>query len=702
MNPFKHDLRTIDSAVADLIAYESERQARKLILIPSESPMPLAVQEAIGSVFENIYAEGYPDPRMRGLPEESILDYEMQMASYRRNSDRRRSKGVEYVDILETLACRRAAEAFATPSVPAERIWANVQPLSGSPANNAVYSALLPLGSTIMGMDQMHGGHHTHGSPDNRSGQLYHALSYAIDEETERLNYDAIEKLARKHKPKLIIAGYTSYPWMPDWARFRQIADAVGAYLLADISHVAGMVAAGVVPSPIGHAHVVTFTTHKTLYGPRGACILTTNKALADKIDAAVFPGEQGGPHVSAMAGMAVIFKLARQPEFVELQRQIVRNAKHMAAELERRGLRIPYGGTDTHMILVDCRTIRAQTGVSPDGKRGTPLMGDPAARLLDLAGVVVNPNALPGDQPTAAPSGIRLGTPWITQRGFREPHIERLADIMARVLQGTRPHALAGRQGPIYHAKVDFDLLEQAKWDVVELARSVDLPQDYTPSGYPHHYFLHGPISNVDVPWDVIEIEGPHARGFCNVVMTNDVYALKAGECQQTWILEPDGRLMGAGVLKRPGPETTRFQVLVRKSEEPRVANWMRALSDGFVDADPRNVFMKAPGPVVVRRLPHELAENWEMLPAAPAAFEDGSAGWAMYKPYWIGNVLSGPAGSPFLDGFKPLPSFEWQEPADQPLRRTPLYDLHKAAGAKIAPFAGWEMPLQYTTLLE
>ena len=220
------------------------------------------------------------------------------MAHYRRYSDRRYYKGVEYVNVLESLARRRAAEAFATDTVPPEEIWANVQPLSGSPANSAIYAALVPPGSTVMGMDLLHGGHLTHGSPANRSGKLYNIVSYGIDPKTERLDYDAIEELARQHKPKMIIAGYTSYPWMPDWARFRQIADAVGAYLLADISHIAGMVAAGVVPSPVGHAHVISFTTHKTLYGPRGACILTTDKKLARKVDAAVFPGEQGGPHV--------------------------------------------------------------------------------------------------------------------------------------------------------------------------------------------------------------------------------------------------------------------------------------------------------------------------------------------------------------------------------------------------------------------
>ena len=615
---FQEDLATLDPAVAGLIGYEAERQARKLILIPSESQAPAAVREALGSVFQNIYAEGYPAPSFHGLTEPAILDYEVQLAQYRRNSDQRYYKGVEYADILEALARRRASEAFAANGVPPAGVWANVQPLSGSPANNAVYSALVPPGSTVMGMDLLHGGHLTHGSPANRSGKWYNIVAYGIDPVTERLDYDAVEELARQHKPKMIIAGFTSYPWMPDWARFRQIADAVGAYLLADIAHIAGMVAAGVVPSPVGYADVVSFTTHKTLYGPRGACILTTDKKLSQKIDAAVFPGEQGGPHVNAIAGMAVAFKLAATPAFAQIQKQVVANAASMADALARCGMRIPYGGTNTHMLLVDCKSIRAASGTSPDDRKGTPLMGDPAARILDLAGVVLNRNTIPGDKSARAPSGIRLGTPWITQRGFQAAEVERLAEIIARVLQSCEPLAYPGRHGPTYHARLPFDLLEAAKWDVVDLASRVDLGPDYVPSGYPHHYFLRKPTRDPGGEWDVIEIDGAHARGFCNVAMTNDVYALGPGQSQPTWVLEADGRPICGAVLKRPGPEQTRFQLLVRKADEPRTAHWLRALSDGFVTMDPVDRFIKAPGPVVVRRLPHELAKGWIERPPA------------------------------------------------------------------------------------
>lgn len=695
---FQTRLAELDPAVHDLIGYEEERQARKLILIPSESQAPTAVREALGSVFQNIYAEGYPDPGLHGLTEPQILDYETQLATYRRSSDERYYKGVEYVDLLEALARRRAAEAFAANGVAAEAIYANVQPLSGSPANSAVYAALVPPGETVMGMSLLHGGHLTHGSPANRSGKHYTIVSYGIDPVTERLDYDQIAALAKQHKPKMIIAGFTSYPWMPDWPRFRQIADAVGAYLLADISHIAGMVAAGVVPSPIGHAHVISFTTHKTLYGPRGACILTTDKKLAAQIDAAVFPGEQGGPHVNTIAGMAVAFKLARTPEFVRLQRQVVDNAVYLAAALQRHGLRVPYGGTDTHMLLVDCKTVRAATGVSPDGGKGTPLMGDPAARILDLAGIVLNRNTIPGDKSARTPSGIRIGTPWVTQRGFAGAQMERLAEIIARVLKACRPVAYAGRHGPIYHARIDFDLLEQAKWDVVDLACCVDLGSDYQPSGYPHHYFMHKPTTDPSPDWDLIEIEGVHARGFCNVAMTNDVYLLKPGECQPTWLLEPDGRLMAAGVLKRPGPESTRFHLLIAKDAETRVVHWLRDLSDGFVCMDPDDPFVKSPGPVVVRRLPHEAAYAWEMRPPAVADFEKETVGWALHKSYWIGQKARADAPG----GLQALPPFTWTPPASAPLRRTRLYEQHRKLGAKMAPFAGYEMPIQYASVLE
>ncbi|MBN2388774.1 MAG: serine hydroxymethyltransferase, partial [Anaerolineales bacterium] len=380
---FRGSLADLDPEVHELCQIEAERQARKLILIPSESQAPLAVREAMGSAFQNIYAEGYPDEETRFMNEAEILDYPARLADFRRNSDPRYYKGTEYVNAVEALARRRCAEAFAANNVKPEQIYVNVQALSGAPANNAVYAALVQPGETVMGMNLLHGGHLTHGSSVNRSGKYYNIVHYGIDPHNEQINYDDIMALAREHKPRMIIAGTSSYPWVPDWQKFRQIADAAEATLLADISHLGGLVAAGVIPSPVGYAHVITSTTHKSLDGPRGAIILTTDPALARKIDRAVFPGEQGGPHVQTFAALALAFKLARTKQFEQLQRQTLKNALAISERLKERGLRIPYGGTNSHMLNVDCTSVK--------GPDGTALSGDQAARILDLVGIVVN-----------------------------------------------------------------------------------------------------------------------------------------------------------------------------------------------------------------------------------------------------------------------------------------------------------------------
>ena len=353
---FRGALADLDPSLNELLELEAERQYRKLILIPSESQAPLAVRAAMGSAFQNIYAEGYPDEETRSLSEAEILDYDARLAHFRRYSDPRYYKGVEYADTVEALARRRCAEAFAINGVSADDLFVNVQALSGAPANNAVYHALVNPGETIMGMNLLHGGHLSHGSPVNRSGKYYNAVHYTVDPQTEQIDYSAVEELARQHRPKFIIAGYSSYPWAVDWGKFRAIADAVGAFLFADIAHIAGLVAAGVYHSPVGYADVITFTTHKSLCGPRGACILTTKSDLARKIDRAVFPGEQGGPHVNIFAAMALTFKLAQTEQFRGLQRQVVENCAVLTQRLSERGLRIPFGGTNTHLTNLDCK----------------------------------------------------------------------------------------------------------------------------------------------------------------------------------------------------------------------------------------------------------------------------------------------------------------------------------------------------------
>ena len=452
---FRGDLAKLDPDVYELTQLEAERQARKLILIPSESTAPMAVREALSSAFQNIYAEGYPEEETRWMSEEEILDYPARLADYRRNGDPRYYKGVEYADVVEALARRRAAETFAANGFTADQIYVNVQALSGAPANNAVYQALLNIGDTVMGLNLLHGGHLSHGSSVNRSGKWFKAVHYTVDE-NERLDYDKIRALAVEAKPKLVIAGYSSYSWIPDWKKFREIADEVGAYFLADISHIGGLVAAGVVPSPVGIAHVVMSTTHKSLDGPRGAVLLTTDAAIAKKIDSAVFPGEQGGPHVNVFAALALTFKLAQTDQFKKLQEQTIKNAQAMADQFQQRGLRVPFGGTDSHLVNVDVTTIKSPEGIA--------LSGDQAARILDIVGVVVNRNTIPGDKNSRDPSGIRLGTPWITQRGFNEKTTRELTDIMADVLLACAPYAVdTVRKGRARRAKIDFNILNDA-----------------------------------------------------------------------------------------------------------------------------------------------------------------------------------------------------------------------------------------------
>jgi glycine hydroxymethyltransferase len=664
---FQGALSDLDPAVNELVQIETERQVRKLILIPSESTAPLAVRQALGSTFQNIYAEGYPEEEQRAMREAEILDYPRRLAEYRRYADPRYYKGVEYTDLIESLARRRCAEVFATPAFPAERIFVNVQPLSGAPANNAVYTALLNPGDTIMGLNLLHGGHLTHGSPVNRSGKIFKVVGYSVDPVTEKLDYDAIQTLANEHKPKIIIAGYSSYSWVPDWARFRAIADSVGATFLADVSHIAGLIAAGVLPSPVGLAHIITFTTHKTLCGPRGACVLTTDSALAKKLDRAVFPGEQGGPHIHAVAGMAVAFKLARTPQFKQLQQQILKNCQALNNRLAERGLRISYGGTDTHLTNVDCKTV-----TSPDG---TTLSGDMAARILDLAGIVCNRNTIPGDKSAFSASGIRLGTPWMTQRGLKEAEMVQVADAIADILFACTPYSVETRKGPALRAKVDFKVFEDARLRVRTLADQAASDLETTRHGYPHFFYADDrPASSNE--WAVLDLEGANARLMVNVVFSCDVEMLQPGQSSPTRLVTPNETVPGCLTFVHEG--LYRFSLPARHFG--LASAWLRGLSDGYIGFDP-DVTRRIPGPITVTES--------SLDPLTNAAGE----ALAPRKPYFIGK---NPSGMPAL------PEFIWVEPESPALRRTPLFESHRALGAKMVPFAGWEMPVWYTSVVE
>jgi len=380
-----------DPEVAALMAAEAERQATTLELIASENHVTPAVMHAAGSWLTNKYAEGYPGKRYYG--------------------------GCQFHDGIEDIARERAKRLFKCG-------FANVQPHCGANANIAAFMALCDPGDTILSLPIKSGGHLSHGLKPNFSGTFYKIAEYGLDPQTELLDYDAIARIAQECRPKMIICGYSAYPRVIDFARFRAIADSVGAYLMADIAHIAGLVATGVHPSPFPHAHVVTTTTHKTLRGPRGGLALSNDAEIATKIDRKVFPGSQGGPLMHIIAAKAVAFGEALRPEFTAYSKQVVANAKALAAELVRRNYRLCTGGTDNHLMLVDLR------------QRSADLTGADGEKWLEAAGIIVNKNGIPNDpRPPMVTSGLRLGTPALTSRGLKEPEMVQVAGWLDRVM---------------------------------------------------------------------------------------------------------------------------------------------------------------------------------------------------------------------------------------------------------------------------
>jgi glycine hydroxymethyltransferase len=411
---YESELARTDPEVYRAIQGELERQRFSLELIASENFCSRAVLEAQGSVLTNKYAEGYPRKRYYG--------------------------GCQWVDVVEELARERLKKLFGAEH-------ANVQPHSGTQANMAVYFAVLQPGDTILSMSLAHGGHLSHGHPASVSGKLYKIISYGVSRETEQIDYDEVRSLALEHRPKLIVCGASAYPRIIDFARFREIADEVGSFLMADIAHIAGLIAGGVHPSPIPWADFVTTTTHKTLRGPRGGAILC-RKEFAELIDKAVFPGSQGGPLMHVIAAKAVAFGEAMRPEFAEYQRRIVENARALARALAAEGFRIVSGGTDTHLLLVDLR---------PQG-----LTGVEAERLLEEVGITVNKNAIPFDpQKPTVTSGIRLGTPAVTTRGMGPTEMAEIAKIIAHVLKERSDAARAAARAQVRQLCERFPLYE-------------------------------------------------------------------------------------------------------------------------------------------------------------------------------------------------------------------------------------------------
>ncbi len=419
-------LSEVDPEIAQAIANEEARQHDGLELIASENFVSEAVLEAAGSVFTNKYAEGYPAKRYYG--------------------------GCEFADVVENLARDRAKQLFGAE-------YANVQPHSGSSANMEAYAAVVQPGDTVMGLDLAHGGHLTHGHKLSFSGKTYHIVSYGVARETETIDYDELQKIAERERPKLIIGGGSAYPRIIDFARMRQIADQVGAVYLVDMAHFAGLVAGGVHPSPVPHAQIVTSTTHKTLRGPRAGLILA-NAAMGANIDRSVFPGAQGGPLVHIIAAKAVCFKEAMEPGFKVYAKQIVVNAKVMAETLAAEGFRIISGGTDTHLMLVD---------VFSKG-----MFGSEAEKALGEAGITVNKNAIPFDaNPPMKPSGIRVGTPALTTRGMKEKEMRQIGRWIAEALNNRTNADVLGRiRRQVYELAEAFPLyLERRRRHVAELA---------------------------------------------------------------------------------------------------------------------------------------------------------------------------------------------------------------------------------------
>jgi glycine cleavage system T protein len=803
------DIGLVDPDIDDIIGFEEERQARKLIMIPSESMAPKAVRQALGSVFNNVYAEGYPPLRMTRDDEATLLDIPYELAYYRRYADRRFYKGVDYVHFVETLAQRRAADCFANELACSQDIYVNVQPLSGAAANLAVYDTLLDVGDTVMGMNLYQGGHLTHGSEFNFSGKRYHVASYGVSKATGKLDYDEIRDLARAHHPKMIIAGFTSYTWAPDWSAFAEIAHEVGARLLADISHPAGMVVAGAFPSPVGIADVITFTTHKTLCGPRGAVIMCTDEELARRIDLAVFPGEQGGPHPQKFAAMAVMFKIAQTEAFRRLQLRITENATALAEGLQKRGLKLAYGGTDTHFCVLDLNSVGSQ-----GDRKGAPLRGEPAVRILDLAGIVANKNTIPGDTVTGLGMGIRLGTPWLSQRGFGPGEMDQVAGLIHKTVTKIRPFSYTGLAGELPRGKIDMEILEEVKAEVESLAPRGLAQTDDRDSGYPHYYGLQATPRNrragaslmseattedglaafhtgaalVDVmEAGLLLITGERATPSLAQIATSDVAALRSGRCQNAFLLDSSGHLIDDIFITRlseDAPGCDRYLLRTQAENHARVVAWLRALGDGYILFDNDDLYAKIEGPLVVEDLTAvdstegyaalmlhgpetgdvlarvagsltDMAVLWGDMPdhaelAVPAsrvqsvcntligagarpsvatAMKSVRAEWG--RPDYSGYSGYGPGSGrptglqlhrscgpdlfelrkPYFIGHRvldcvrerpDLPSFRWKDPENIETRRTPLYEWHRAHTNRIIPFAGWEMPVWYSGVLD
>ena len=659
----RDSLAEVDPDVQRLIRHEDERQRRRIILIASESICPEPVRSALASRFSNIYAEGYPSWRMTEAVNTRPLDYVHHLAYYRRYSDGRYYKGCDYVDFAETLAQKRIIDLFANPNAPAHRIFANVQPLSGAAANNAVYEALCEPGDNVLGMNLAHGGHLTHGSPINRSGKRYNIIPYGVDLATGRIDYDALLNLAREHRPRMIIGGASAYPFSIDWGKMREAADIAGAYLLADIAHPAGLVVTGHFPNPVGIADVTTFTTHKTLCGPRGACILTTDPRLAAKMNTAVFPGEQGGPHINAIIAKAVAFKLAGTAAFKQMMQRVRENVETLCEAFRSRDVALLGDGSDSHLLMIDLDRLPSPTGL--------PLKGEVASRILELAGIVLNKNTKPGDTSAAHPGALRIGTVWISQLGYGAKEAEEIADIIAGLLKNTHPFHYMETRGYAGRGKVDLGLLEEARQRVNALTRQFPVPDEKDAvalDGYPHYEpAVIGTPADVDDSEgveaalgraalvhhgdaEVLELSAERSHYTIHSMATSDTATLRPMTGQRAFLLDRHGKALDDVSILRledPAPGQRRFQVISTTRRAAGTKRWLRALSDGYVLFDLDDVFKKVEGPALVEdRLHPEDSSEPDRAPPLALFCLHGPEAASVVRSNWDGPALD-PVGT-------------------------------------------------------
>ncbi|HEY6542004.1 MAG TPA: hypothetical protein VIZ18_13760 [Ktedonobacteraceae bacterium] len=699
----------VDPWLTALLEREEQRQFQKICLSAASSLCPLAVRMAQASAFSNIDAEGYPPKRLAQAGWEQLLDLDEQIAYYQRYGDTRYNKGTELANLVEVAAQRRAAAVFSTDwadnsdrSVSDTDIFVNLQCPTGSLANTAVFEAFLKPGDVVLSMNLVDGGHLSHGSPLHRSGKTYKIVHYGVDLSTQRLDYDQVRDLIRQHHPKLIVGGASSYPWAIDWKKFRQIAEESEPrpYVLADISHPAGLVAAGLIPNPIGYADAVTFTTYKTFCGPRGAAILSTDRTIAELIDRAVFPGLQSAPIFQQVVALAVAFEIARTQEFKRLQRKIAENARLLHQFLTDLEIPTAFGGTDTHIVIANVGKVS-----TPSQQR---LTGDIVASLLERIGISCNSNLIPGDRYVALASGIRLGTTWISQLGCGEAEVREIASIIADVCKGVKLYKYYGLRREMPGGKVKEELLQSATrrvkgllWKNLEqvgFSQQENAPDKNT-SAQGSFVTSSNLVGRKDERrrLEALIVSGEHSASFLQSLVTRDIYALEPGEVFPTLILNQDGEkrfdILVQCLAGEPRPQ---FLLVYQPEPEIHLREWLQMLSDGFVEIEKDDPRKTLDGPIVIK------TAGAESIDAALASVDAEAYSRANSdsliekdKPYFIGQIAlpvhAAPSRSRFDFAEDGLPGGS--------SALSPLTRLHKAAGATFASFCGYDVPLFYTS---